>query len=720
MIHHPSLKGRLSLGVSSLAVCTIFSLTAQAQTVIITPHKKQKQALEEIVVTGTLMQKPALSTSVPKDTDGQPSADAGDYLRQIPGVTSGRMSGHALEPVIRGQSRSQLNIVNNGAYLEGAGPNRMDTPAAFADIDTADVVIVHRGYQSVQYGPGGSGGTVIVEHNAPDFDPGQNIKGRIDGAFESNGDIWSAAGHLSARHGKMYLRVNGHYKNAENYQDGEGRDVRTAFEIYGGSLEAGYQSTTTLVSLGISHEETRDTLFPGAGMDSPEGRGTILRGKLRHDVDDGGALKTVKLDLYRSHALHQMDNFSLRDRMMMFRLSELDAYTTGGKLSADFSWDDRNLTLGVDVKNVDHDGDRVGNDMDRSNLDKVQSVLIPDATIRNIGLFAEGVQPISSDLQLKAGLRYDHVRASADRTDQKNDLVMVGMMPMSPDMLYYNYYGIKAENQTEHNFGGLLRLEYDLTAEAALYMGVSRSTRSANTVERYMASLLGTVTMPSGMMINMSWVGNPDLDPEKHTQIDMGIGFREAGWNILLSAYYDAVDDYIFRDRAHGQADILLDNNALVYRNIDARLWGFEIEGSASLGDHLTVFGNVSYTQGQNRDLDIPLYQIPPFSYDLTLTYARDIWSVGGRLQGALAQRRVDDNPMQGSGRDAGETDGYALFDLFASLEIKDTTHIKIGVSNLFDQTYANHLNRESLNDATTVRVNEPGRSFYLRLKTDF
>ncbi|MBL4802274.1 MAG: TonB-dependent receptor [Emcibacter sp.] len=709
-----SLSRRLFLGVSTATIA--ISQNTMAQTVIITPH----QNMDEIVVTGTLMQKPALSTSIPKDTDGQPSADAGDYLRNIPGVTSGRMAGHALEPVIRGQSRSQLNIINDGAFLEGAGPNRMDTPAAFADIDTADVVIVHRGYQSVQHGPGGSGGTVVIEHHAPTFETGQNIKGRIDSAYESNGDVWSRAGNVSARANHLYLRLNAHFKQAENYKDGNGDTVRTAYKSYGGSAEVGYSDDTTLINFGVSHEETRDTLFPGAGMDSPEGSATILRGKLRHDFDGNGIMQALKIDIYRSRAMHIMNNFSLRDRMMMFRQSELDNVTTGGKIAADLRLNDSNITVGLDVKDVHHNGLRLGNDMDRTNLNLVQTILIPDATIRNIGVFAEALVPLSDSLQIKAGLRYDNVKSHVDNADTKNTLVMMGMMPMSPNMLYQNYYGNPATPQTDNNMGGLLRLEYDLNDDMAFYMGISRSNRSPNTVERYMASLMGNVVMPSGMVINMSWIGNPGLAPEKHSQFDMGFGIRKTGWNMLLSTYYNDINDYIFRDRAHGQSGVLLSNNALIYRNIDARIWGFELEGSFDVTDHIKFFGNISYTNGQNQDLDIPLYQIPPFSYDLTVTYDKDFWSIGSRLRGALKQNRVDSNPMTGSGRDASETDGYALLDLFASVSVMKDTRLRFGISNLFDKYYANHLNRESLNDATTIRVNEPGRSFYIRIQSEF
>ncbi len=707
------LKKHLFLGVSTSIIG--MNQHVMAQTVIIKPQNN----MDEIVVTGTLVQKPALSTSVPKDADGKPTADAGDYLRNIPGVTSGRMSGHALEPVIRGQSRSQLNIINDGAFLEGAGPNRMDTPAAFADIDTADVVIVHRGYQSVQHGPGGTGGTVIVEHNAPSFEKGQNIKGRLDGAYESNGNIWSMAGNVSARSDKFYIRLNGHFKDAGNYEDGHGNEVLTSFKVFGGSAEVGYSYDNTLVNFGIAHEETRDTFFPGSAMDSPDGNATIIRGNLRHNFNNNSVLKTLDVNIYRSHAFHLMDNFSLRERMMMFRQAELEATTTGGKISAGLEVENVNISIGIDIKNINHDGLRHGHDMDRTNMEPIQSTLIPDATINNIGFFAEATMPLSDNIQIKTGFRYDNAKSSADNGDMQNNLLMMDMMPMSPNMLYNMYYGVMATEQTDNNLGGLLRAEYDISDDAAFYIGISRSNRSANSVERYMASLMGDMVMPSGMIMNMSWVGNPTLSAEKHTQIDMGVGVRKTDWNILFSAYYDDINEYIFRDRAHGQDTILLTNNALIFRNIDARIWGFEVEASANITRELNIFGNISYTNGQNQDLDIPLYQIPPLSYDLTVTYEKDYWSVGGHLRGAFNQNRIDDNPMTGSGRDAGETSGYDIIDIFTSAKIMENTKIRFGVSNLFDTFYANHLNRESLNDATTVRVNEPGRSFYFRIQSE-
>ncbi|MEJ2124086.1 MAG: TonB-dependent receptor, partial [Alphaproteobacteria bacterium] len=61
---------------------------------------------------------------------------------------------------------------------------------------------------------------------------------------------------------------------------------------------------------------------------------------------------------------------------------------------------------------------------------------------------------------------------------------------------------------------------------------------------------------------------------------------------------------------------------------------------------------------------------------------------------------------------------GWATVDLFGSYNITQNFQLNAGVTNLFDATYANHLNRELLGEQ--VKVNEKGRSFYVRAITKF
>lgn len=57
-----------------------------------------------------------------------------------------------------------------------------------------------------------------------------------------------------------------------------------------------------------------------------------------------------------------------------------------------------------------------------------------------------------------------------------------------------------------------------------------------------------------------------------------------------------------------------------------------------------------------------------------------------------------------------------AIFDLLGGVDIIPSLRFSAGIDNLFDRTYANHLNRGNLFDPEPVRINEPGRTFWLRV----
>ncbi|MGD8796006.1 MAG: TonB-dependent receptor plug domain-containing protein, partial [Thiohalophilus sp.] len=98
--------------------------------------------------------------------------DGGEWLSRTPGVAGVKMGSHGIDPVIRGQKQNQLNVLLDGAYVFGGCPNRMDPPSAYASTATYDQLTVIKGVESLLYGSGGSGGTVLFERQDPKFEPG--------------------------------------------------------------------------------------------------------------------------------------------------------------------------------------------------------------------------------------------------------------------------------------------------------------------------------------------------------------------------------------------------------------------------------------------------------------------------------------------------------------------------------------------------------------------
>ncbi|MDP4789832.1 MAG: TonB-dependent receptor plug domain-containing protein, partial [Haliea sp.] len=75
----------------------------------------------------------------------RPTHDAGELLRSVTGMTALRRGGRGFDPIIRGQSQSNLNVVANGAYSYGACPGRMDPPSTYIGVDSFDSVSVIKG-----------------------------------------------------------------------------------------------------------------------------------------------------------------------------------------------------------------------------------------------------------------------------------------------------------------------------------------------------------------------------------------------------------------------------------------------------------------------------------------------------------------------------------------------------------------------------------------------
>jgi iron complex outermembrane receptor protein len=145
-------------------------------------------------------------------------------------------------------------------------------------------------------------------------------------------------------------------------------------------------------------------------------------------------------------------------------------------------------------------------------------------------------------------------------------------------------------------------------------------------------------------------------------------------------------------------------------------LIGFELEVSHSLSTNLRANAHLAYVQGTNTTEDRPLAQIPPLEGAVGLDYVTDVFRVGAMLRFADDQNRVDDNPMTGSGLDVGPTPGWVTLDLEGRYRFNEQIEVRGGVRNLTDETYAIHVNRSNVFDATPARINEPGRTLWLAL----
>ena len=636
------------------------------------------------------------------DTKQVTAVDGGDFLRNVTGISGTRMGGHGIDPIIRGQNQTRLNILLDGAYVHGGCPNRMDPPTAYAPVETYDQVTVMRGLQSVMYGSGGSGGTVLFERRTAHFSLDKPLRAQAGFGYTGNAGRKESFADVAAGNEMGFIRGIASYMDADNYTDGQDREVRSAFNNKSGTLILGYTpSKNTRLELSYEANREDDVLFAGSGMDAPISDNDTFRVKFQQNH--------LKAEIYRSNVEHVMDNFSLRPLTSpMKMLTDTTSKTKGGRLSNDFVLDNKVLTVGVDYQKNTRHALRWAGKPNMPTPTSLQSIMWPDVELEQIGLFGEMFMPIGEMDVLKLGIRYDRVNSVANAANQ------TAMGGVAPNQLYQKYYGKKAEEQDENNIGGLIRYEHSLTNDSLVFATVSRSVRTADASERYLSG--------NHNMGKMRWVGNPDLAPEKHHQIELGHAWQGEAWQMTTTTFYNDVSDFILRDKARGQAGILQSDLATIYRNVDARLFGVEWEATLQWQQNWTSHLSLAYVHATNTTDNRPIAQTPPLEGLFNLEYHRDNWLVGSRLRFATQQNRIDISNNAGSGQDVQPTAGFGVLDLYANANVGKYTTVQLGLDNVFDKTYAYHVNRANADpfNPDPVLVNEMGRAAWLKVKVRY
>jgi iron complex outermembrane receptor protein len=652
--------------------------------------------LPQVEVIGERQQQPGVEAVAAEALRDPAAGDLAELLRGINGVSAGRMGGHGLEPVIRGQSQGQLNIRSDGGVVMGACPNRMDPPTSFSVASAVDRVVVVKGVQSLAYGSGGTGGTILVERGLPwSAEPG--VSGRAGAGTGDNGLDWRGDGQLLWRGARAALRFDASAAEYSDYEDGDGEAVRSGFRRRSLHAMAGRElGAAGTLEVGVERAETLDARFAGAGMDAPLDEMTGLRLAWRRDLAGG----ELALRAWRNEVDHVMDNFSLRPQPVMAMRVPAESDTQGGDVRFARSFGDWSLDLGLDVAANRRQATRWAGPNPGA-LTQANAFLWPDARLDQAGVFGEGRRTLGAG-ELTLGLRVDRFRAEARRAGQRPSA-----MAMAPAAFYTMYYGSTETDWDDTGVSGLLRFEQPLASGLTAYAGLSRSLRAADATERYLAA---PAAMPAGR-----WIGNPSLALEKHHQLDLGLAWSGAKATASAAAFVDRVDDYILRDRARGQDGLRLADGASVYRNVDARLHGLELEARWQWTAALALEAEAAWVRGQNLEDDRPLAQMPATNGAIALAWDTRAGAWTARLRGAARQDRVDDDVATGSGLDARRTPGHGVLDLGWSRAF-GAHRLRLDLRNVFDRTYAEHLNRANLDpfNPDPVQVNEPGRGLFL------
>lgn len=666
------------------------------------PVSAEPVLLEEITVRAAQLP-PTEETLTVREVRESAARDMGEALQVLPGMTMVRKGAIANDVVVRGLQGDDINVFLDGVRLHGGCPSRMDPPSFHFDFAEIESIEVIKGPYDVE-NPGSLGGMVNAVSARPEPGPAASASLTYGSADLVNASLKAAYG------GEAFDMLAGYaYKYSLAPRSGDGKRLTEiypagdrnayrpgeidsrAYDINTGWVKGGYQfSDKARTELGYSYQDADHVLYPALFMDADYDR--THRVNWTTTIDDlGPTLKQVAFQAWWNQVEHLM-NDSLRisstPGMAVTRdysmQTDANTETWGAKLKGNWTAGPGELAGGLDyyLRN-----------WDATNLLAMGGYrpqpMIPDVDVDNLGAFATYTLPLGDGWSLQAGARIDRTTVDAGKLDATRLAT-----------LFQPYYpGTGLDNDTSFTeASGNLRATWQATDALELFAGIGSGSRTPDPQELYI-NLQRAGTSPN-------WLGNPELEPTRNNQVDIGARLAGESWFTKVSLFYSDLRDYIdvveLPAPPGGKA-------ARSYRNVDATLWGGELSGQIALPGDFYLNGALAYVRGENDDTDEPLAEMPPLLGSVGLRYDVQSWFVELTERFADRQDRVNDD------LDESETAGWGVTDLKAGLEWERWT-VTTGVNNLFDKYYFNHLSYQRDPFRSGYKVPETGAFAYLTI----
>ena len=652
-----------------------------------------------------LQERVTVSAAVPRDsvevTDVResPARDVGELLSESAGVWKLRKGAIASDVVLRGLQSRDLNVLVDGERIYGACPNRMDPPAFHVDFSQVERIDVGKGPFDVRY-QGSLGGIVNVVTRRPDegWSASTSFGAGSFGFINPSSTISYGGQRLSVLGGVSYRR-------SDPYTDGSGQLITAGAGYRPSAMDSdAFRATTAWgktawraadghqLEASYTRQQTDHILYPYLLMDAVwDDADRLAVGYQAPRLD--GRISALKAQAYWSRVDHWMtDELRVSSATAPRAYSmgtDAGTFTAGGRVEAVLGA----TTLGGEVYRRNWNSEtRMGG------MGYMAQFSIPDVNIDAAGVFAERAMALGTRAAIDVGGRIDWVGSKADAS--KANLA-----------LYTAYHHTTATSRSDVLPSGRARVTYQMASGVSLAAAVGHTARVAEGNERFFAL----------RRMDTDWVGNPALDPARNTGVDLALTFARPRTTFSVNGYYNAVDGYIAVYSAPRQAMVagVMNRAARSFANVDARLRGLEASGSVTLRAPLSISGDLSYVRGTTRPGATPgtqagdLAEMPPLRGRMRVRF--DDGRLFAEVEGEASaeQTHVD--------RTLGEaaTPSYAVAHVRGGMR-RGPLALTVGVSNLFDAYYVEHLSYQRDPFRSGLRVAEPGRSVFTNVSWKF
>ncbi|MBI4242461.1 MAG: TonB-dependent receptor [Planctomycetes bacterium] len=652
-----------------------------------------------------------------------------DAVREESGVWI-QKSGHGGgAPIIRGQIGNRVLYlldgvrINNGRLFQG--PNQFLNQT---DINFIDKIDILKGSGSVQYGSDAIGGVINVVTRTPDIftqDPSlfYSVRSRfssIDQGFNNSADITFSYDYMSLLIGASSVDVN-------DVKGGKGLG-----RLDPSSWNEGHLFIKNNIKLAndkfmrVSYIDSKRTDIDRYDQSKRNSSGIP---RFFSPVEDRSI---VKIDYDADNLAGFTRSFNAYSYAHLFDTTFNDTLDSAMKINqTHFKGDQDHYGAGMQFNSGVTKAVNViyGTDYRYENLDESQRSFITDKNTGAVSLsIPKGQTPdgifdvfdlytltdwqLTESLRLSVGLRFENTHLNSD--PKQND----ALPGLAVDELNLN----KTWRAMTWSTGAV----YSISSSVNLTGSISTGFRTPTYAD-------ALAVAPLNIGVN---VPNPDVKPEKSITYETGVRTSQENWSGKSALFYTRLDDLVISKFNGSFLDLnsngAIDVGELTLSSVNANdgyVYGIESAAEYRLTKIFTVFGQVTWTIGQDTTNDDPLNFIPPVN---GLTGAKvdkiaDLFWVELYAIIARAQKRVeplsktdalmaDDpalkfpNAANPPLRDDFSIPGFTTINLKSGLPFSSYGVLYLSIDNIFNKKYR----------IAYSRIDSPGRSFNVGVELAF
>jgi iron complex outermembrane receptor protein len=699
--------------------CIVFSLpamTAHAQQTELADEAGESD-LEVVVVTGV-----RIGDSLNLNISQVPTTgmDNGDLLRLFPGGNRNSNGPMTSISQYRGLFGVQNNVSIDGIGYKSGCPNWMDSPLSAISQSLTQSVTLYRGLGSVVVIEEGLGGGIAIDARREGFSDQQQwgTFGQIEAGYGTNASSWGAVLYTGANNQENWFDLGVSLDKGDDYDFNAGTVAATEYDRKQYRLGYGHRFSMTDISIGAVINRTGESGTPALPMDIIY----IDSEQYNLGVDSRIGEGDLSFKINMLSVEHVMNNYTLRppptamNGMKKLRSTLAVGDSSDFKLTYDRSFGESAFVFGVDGKMEEHDADLT------NPANQMFSITMFNEVKRDrTGIFAQATRSIG-EWAIEGGLRYNYVSMNAGEVDGNLAMMANNMAPMSQqdrlDALAQAFNDTDRKKK-DKQLSALLQASHQM-GDARLNLGVGRKVRSPSYQERY---LWLPMEATSGLADGYTYIGDINLKAETSIEFTAGVDWSVGRFKLTPEAYYRDVSNYIqgvpSTNKIANMFVFMMDGRLpLQYANVDAKLYGLDMGYEFEISSIWLLRGNLGYVRGKRTDVADNLYRIAPLSSYLELTYKRKNYFVAMESIAASKQNKVSvyNNEKPSS--------GWAILNLRVGYTLNKAFDINLGVENLFDKDYQDHLggyNRVADSDVPLrERLYSKGRNYYIRLNASW